>query len=258
MKMQLKQKMIGVTSVALLAGMFMMPLTCNAQGRGRGMGNQMGSLSTVITQLPMQDLSAQEKEGLLLMREEEKLARDVYQALYKKWNHLTFAQIAKSEQQHMDSIKVLLDKYSIPDPIKTSEQGVFANTKLQKLYGALIAKGEKSLVDALQVGATIEDLDINDLYELIAQTDNKDIKIVYQNLVKGSRNHIRAYIARLSMNNASYEAQFLSSSVIDDIINKPRERGMVDENGVQISSSRQGGPGRGMGRGGQQGGGGFL
>ncbi len=255
--MKLKEKMIGVTSVALLAGMLLVPLTCNAQGRGRGMGNQMGNLGTVIKQLPMEDLSVGEKEGLLLMREEEKLARDIYQAMYKKWNHLTFAQIAKSEQQHMDNIKVLLDKYSIHDPIKSSESGVFANSKLQELYNSLSTKGEKSLVDALQVGATIEDLDIKDLYELIGQTDNKDIKIVYQNLAKGSRNHIRAYIARLSMNNANYEAQFLSSSVIDDIINSPRERGMVDENGIQISSARQSGPGKGMGRGGQRGGG-FL
>ncbi len=257
MKMQLKQKLIGVTSVALVAGMFMAPLSSDAQGRGRGQGhgqaNQTSNLTSVIGQLPMQDLNAAEKAGLLLMREEEKLARDVYQVLYKKWNHLTFAQIAKSEQQHMDALKVLLNKYSLTDPIQTQEQGVFADPELQKLYDSLIAKGEKSLIDALQVGATIEDLDIKDLYELIEQTDNKDIKIVYQNLVKGSRNHMRAFIGRLAMNNSTYEAQFLTATVIDDIVESSRERGMVDENGTQISGSGRSGSGKGMRRGGSQG-----
>ncbi len=261
MKMQLKQKLIGVTSVVLVAGMFMAPLSSDAQGRGRGQGhgqgNQTSSLTSVIGQLPMQDLNAAEKAGLLLMREEEKLARDVYQVLYKKWNHVTFAQIAKSEQQHMDALKVLLNKYSLTDPITTREQGVFADPELQKLYDSLIAKGEKSLIDALQIGSTIEDLDIKDLYELIEKTDNKDIKIVYQNLVKGSRNHMRAFIGRLAMNNSTYEAQFLTATVIDDIANSSRERGMVDENGAQISGSGRSGSGKGMRRGGSQGGGRF-
>lgn len=264
MKMHFKQKLITVTSVALLAGMFMTPLNCDAQGRGRGQGNGQGgggsqqlSLTSVIAKLPMQDLSGAEKAGLLLMREEEKLARDVYQVLYKKWNHLTFAQIARSEQQHMDALRMLLDKYSLIDPIKTSEQGVFTDIKLQKLYDSLIEKGEKSLVDALQVGATIEDLDIKDLYELIDETDNRDIQIVYQNLVKGSRNHMRAFIGRLAINNSSYEAQFLMAKEIDDIVNSSPERGMVDENGVRISGSGRSGSGKGMRRGGSQGGGRF-
>jgi hypothetical protein len=250
MKMKINQKLIGVTSVALLVGMCMAPFSCDAQGRGRGQGHGQGKggsqqigLSSVISQLPMQDISDVEKAGLVLMREEEKLARDVYRTLYKKWKHLTFAQIAKSEQQHMDTLKIVLDKYNLADPILTSESGVFANPELQELYASLIEKGERSLVDALQVGATIEDLDIKDLYELIEQTDNKDIKIVYQNLAKGSRNHMRAFTARLAMNNSSYKAQFLTSTVLADIVKSSRERGMVDENGLVIN--RRSGSGKG-------------
>ena len=88
-----------------------------------------------------------EKNHLLLMREEEKLARDVYQALNAKWNHRTFTNIAKSEQQHMDSLKVLLDKYGIPDPTAGKKPGEFTNQKLQGLYAELVQKGSTSLSD---------------------------------------------------------------------------------------------------------------
>lgn len=266
MKIKFSQKLIGVTSVALIAAMFMAPVNSDARGRGHGQGQGYGTgtegtrqvgLSTVVANMPMQDLDAVEEVGLSKMREEEKLARDVYQVLYKKWNHLTFAQIARSEQQHMDSLKVLFDKYNLIDPITDSAVGVFTDPELQELYHSLVARGEKSLVDALQVGATIEDLDIKDLYDLLEQTDNSDIKTVYQNLVKGSRNHLRSFSYRLSLNNATYEAQYLTAAQIDDIITSPRERGMVDENGVQISGS--GTSGRGKGRGaGMQGANGLL
>ena len=253
MKTQINQKLIAVTSAALIAGMFMAPLDSGARGRGRGQGNGMGSnqseqlgLPAMIANMPMQDLSSVEKSGLIKMREEEKLARDVYRVLYQKWNHLTFAQIAKSEQQHMDILKVLLGKYNLADPITTEETGVFSDPELQELYHSLVAKGEKSMIDALQVGATIEDLDIKDLYEIFAQTDNQDIKTVYQNLAKGSRNHLRAFSYRLSLNNSSYTAQFLTASQVDDIISSTKERGMVDENGVQLSG--RSGTGKGKGR----------
>ena len=236
----------------------MAPLSSDARGRGRGMGSngggggQQASLPAVISTMPMQDLSDEEKSGLLKMREEEKLARDVYQQLYKKWNHLTFAQIAKSEQQHMDILEVLLTKYSLPDPAAGREPGVFTDQKLQKLYDNLVAKGEKSVLDALQVGATVEDLDISDLNGLIKETDNHDIKTVYQNMVKGSRNHLRAFSGRLGLKNVSYEAQFLAAADIEAIINSPLERGMVDENGTQIRGGS--GSGKGQRRAGMRGG----
>ena len=252
MRVEIKQKLIAVTGVALMAGLFIAPLNSEARGLGRGQGNGMGNsqgqqpgLISIVSTMPMQDLDLREKAGLIKMREEEKLARDVYQVLYQKWNHLTFAQIAKSEQQHMDTLKILLDKYGVVDPISNTDTGVFADPELQELYHSLITKGEKSVVDALQVGATIEDLDIKDLYDLIEQSDNHDIKIVYQNLAKGSRNHLRAFSYRLSLNNSNYQAQFLSETQVNDIINSPKERGMVDENGVASKGRTASGKGKG-------------
>lgn len=249
--MKWNKKAISVAGLAIVAGMLMVPVYGEARGRGIGYrsdGGQQTDQSTVVANLPIQELSIEEELGLIKMREEEKLARDVYQALYENWNHRVFYNIAQSEQRHMDFIKVLLDKYSITDPITNSFRGVFTDHELQDLYTSLVEQGSQSLVEALKVGATIEDLDIMDLYNFLEQTDNTDIKIVYQNLAKGSRNHLRTFVSQLSMNDTAYDAQFLTAEQVNDIITSPRERGRLDENGVQVSGNGQGsGKGRGKG-----------
>jgi hypothetical protein len=155
------------------------------------MGILMIALLTPVLQAA--GLSDVEKNHLLLMREEEKLARDVYQALNAKWNHQTFSNIIKSEQQHMDELKVLLDKYGFPDPAAGKKPGEFKNQKLQGLYADLVQKGSKSLIDALAVGVEVEKLDIADLEESISKTTHSDVNLVYKNLLKGSNNHLEAF-----------------------------------------------------------------
>jgi len=53
------------------------------------------------------------------------------------------------------------------------------------------------LADALRVDALVEEVDIIDLEKYIAQTDNEDLILVYQNLLKGSQNHLRAFSSTL-------------------------------------------------------------
>ncbi len=238
--MKLNKQLIGAAGLALVAGMLMAPVDGETRGKGYGQGSgggQQGGLATIVAGLPMQDLSVAEEVGLTKMREEEKLARDVYQVLYEKWNQQIFSNIAQSEQQHMNAVKVILDKYSLVDPITDSSIGLFTDLELADLYTSLVEQGQLTLVDALIVGATIEDLDIKDLYDLIEETDNTDIKVVYQNLAKGSRNHLRAFTYQLSIQGVSYEAQFLTAEQLNAIISSPRERGRVDENGEQVSGN---------------------
>ena len=52
-------------------------------------------------------LSDEEVYWLMYMREEEKLARDVYATLYEKWGTRIFNNIRVSEQRHMDAVKAL-------------------------------------------------------------------------------------------------------------------------------------------------------
>ncbi len=199
----------------------------------RTWGQETGLVS-LINSLPHQDLSAEETEALIKMREEEKLARDVYKVLYDIWGVQIFANISRSEQRHMDAVKALLDKYNLPDPVSDPTAGIFSSQKMQTLYNDLTARGSKSLVDALLVGATIEDLDIYDLKECLSKTDNQDISTVFQNLMKGSRNHLRAFSRMLSLFGQDYTAQFLSQDEVDAIVNSPRERGPVNQDGLPL------------------------
>ena len=184
-----------------------------------------------VQSLPKQQLTQQEIKDLLHMREEEKLARDVYLTLYNYWRLPIFRNIARSEQWHMNMVGVLLKKYGIPDPVaETGDRiGVFKDQHLQELYNKLVAEGKKSLVDALKVGATIEDLDIADLERAIKDTDNEDIKIVYLNLMKGSRNHMRAFVRLLRRFGADYKPQYISQEEFERIMSTPIERGFVTE-----------------------------
>jgi hypothetical protein len=159
------------------------------------------------------------------MREEEKLARDVYTTLGNKWGVQIFSNIAASEQTHTDAVRNLLSSYNIPDPVKNDEVGVFQSETLQKLYTDLLAEGEQSLVQALKVGAEIEDLDIRDLDLAMSETSNENILQVYANLQKGSRNHLRSFVRQLELRGDEYAPKYISLEEYNSIIASEQERG---------------------------------
>ncbi|MEJ2601375.1 MAG: DUF2202 domain-containing protein [Anaerolineales bacterium] len=172
------------------------------------------------------ELSQLESEGLIFMREEEKLARDVYLTLANAWNLNIFQNIASSEQTHSEAVKTLLDRYGLEDPVVNDEVGVFTNPDLQALYDKLAAQGSQSLGEALNVGATIEEIDILDLEDYIAQTDKADIQLVYENLLKGSRNHLRAFVSTIQkQTGSSYQPQYLSQEAYQAIVGSEIESG---------------------------------
>lgn len=183
------------------------------------------SLQEQLNDLPMETLSADEQSSLLFMREEEKLARDVYVVLFDKWGVNIFSNISKSEQTHMDAMLLLLTKYSLTDPVGTNSVGVFSNSVLQDLYDQLVTKGKISLLDAYQVGATIEDVDIFDLSNALKKTDNEDITLVYEMLSKGSRNHLRSFYGNILNVDGSYTPQYITQEEFDAIVTSPKETG---------------------------------
>ncbi len=161
-------------------------------------------------------LSATEEAGILFMREEEKLARDVYLALYDVWQLRVFTNIARSEQQHMDSMLALIDRYDLDDPALTP--GVFANPELQELYDVLVERGAQSMEEALRVGALVEEVDIEDLLVDIAAADNEDVLVIYDSLLKGSYNHLRAFVSQIDRFYDDYEPTVLPQDEYDEII----------------------------------------
>lgn len=176
--------------------------------------------STKLNQVST-DLTDEEIESLLYMREEEKLARDVYIVLGDLYSSLKiFENIANSEQRHMDSIKNLLDKYGLEDPAEGNDIGEFTNQDLQNLYTTLVNEGKQSLIDALTVGGKIEEIDIIDLKNYINITDKPDIIKVFSNLLDGSKNHLRAFVKELDKQGVTYEPFYLSQEEFDEIIDE--------------------------------------
>lgn len=176
--------------------------------------------------LPLGELTDAETAGLLLMREEEKLAGDVYLALYNLHGQRIFDNIAQSEQTHTAAVKLLLDRYDLSDPVGANGMGVFTDPDLQDLHDSLVAAGTPSLLLALQVGAQVEELDIYDIARLTAELeDNQDIALVYDNLAKGSRNHLRSFYRQILDNGGSYTPQYITQEEFDAIVNSAIESG---------------------------------
>jgi len=191
-------------------------------------------------------LTKNEAEDLLVLREEEKLARDVYLYSYDKYNTQIFSNISSSEQRHMDKILFLLTKYGLDDPAN-AVRGKFNNTKLQDLYNKLTAQSDISLIEALRVGATIEDLDIFDIDTFMNRTNDTDIMAVYESLNCGSRNHLRAFMKQLKENKGTYTPQFLTQERFDKIL-----KGSHEQCGKKSKGQGKGhgkGKGKGMGKG---------
>ena len=158
-----------------------------------------------------EEMSSSDEEALIYMREEEKLAHDVYIAMYEQWGLVIFHNISRSEQSHTDSIKALLEVYNIPDPAST-EPGVFTNPELQDLYNQLVTQGKQSLSEALLVGAAIEEIDILDLQESLNESDNSNILRVFNNLLRGSTNHLKAFTSTFfAETGKTYQPQFMSA-----------------------------------------------
>ncbi|OZA22680.1 MAG: hypothetical protein B7X93_12695 [Hydrogenophilales bacterium 17-61-9] len=173
----------------------------------------------------LSSLSAAEKSDLLFMREEEKLARDVYLTLYETWGLPVFSNIASSEQSHMDAVLKLLRTYRLTDPAAGLAIGEFANPELQALYDTLMAKGRLGALDALQVGGIIEETDMHDLVAAIERADNADLDATYANLLCGSRNHLRAFAANIeSMTGKAYTALVIPQDEVDAVVDSPLEQ----------------------------------
>jgi len=165
-------------------------------------------------------LTEKEIEDLIFLREEEKLARDVYIYSYNKYQKSIFNNISESEQSHMNRVITLMNKYGIHDSMST-EIGVFNNAVLQELYYSLTTLVDISLVEALTVGAIIEDLDINDIDHFINNTSKPDLLNVYDNLTCGSKNHIRSYTKQLENNGVTYVPQYISLAYYTEILSQP-------------------------------------
>ena len=262
----MKNQMVRwIGSIALLAGFTLLFSQCEKAEQPGAVDGLSGTAITergveagpvdmcscLTANFGLQELSDAEEEALLFMREEEKLARDVYLGLNEQWQAPVFANIARSEQRHMDAILCLIKKYELEDPVGENAQGVFQNATLQEMYNNLMAQGAGSLKDALTVGATIEDVDIFDLLQNIDNSaiDNGDILAAFTELTRGSRNHLRGFIRQLDILGETYQVQYISQEEFNYIISSEREKGSA----ICGACPNGGGQGNSNGKGGGNG-----
>lgn len=172
---------------------------------------------------PPGDLSSAEIAGLRFSREEEKLARDVYGVLTASGP--IFSNIQASEQRHFDAIGGLLVTYDLDDPAEGLDAGEFQDPQLATLYQELARRGAPGGLDAIGVGCTIEDLDLHDLATAQLTVTHPDLATVYDNLARGSRNHLRAFYSKLVDGGGSYTPTWIDQATFDEIVTTPKEPG---------------------------------
>ena len=171
------------------------------------------------------ELNQDEIDALLYMREEEKLAHDVYLTLYEKWDLVLFNNIVRSEQRHMNAVKTLIDRYGLDDPM-LANVGEFTNQDLQSLYDDLVIKGSQSISDALLVGGAIEEIDILDLQDGLKETSNPDVTRVFESLLRGSYNHLKAFVNTFNRQTAEiYQPQYMTQNVFDENVAQSNANG---------------------------------
>jgi len=181
-----------ITTAFIAAILVASPMSAMA-GKGKSTASKRPSTATVV----LAPLTDPEIATLKWMREEEKLARDIYVAMSTQYSQNIFKNIAASEQKHFDAIGEKLVLYGIEDPALDAP-GFFSVQELQDMYDALLAKGWISYADALEVGVAIEKEDIADLAAAIAGTTSRPLATTYQQLLNSSENHLRSFQKLLS------------------------------------------------------------
>ncbi len=224
-----------------------------------------GGSSAIAIEPSAESLTDVEVEGIMFMREEEKLAYDVYTTFAEMYGQPIFSNIASAEAQHMSAVLGLIEAYDLDDPVDDSPPGTFTDQKLQDLYDELIEQGSVDLAAALEVGAVIEEVDILDLEEYLGKTTNPDIIQVYENLLRGSENHLRAFVSQLEsagidrggpvlMDETAYQTTLTSQMQRGDASGTGHGEGECDESGEGQHDQDQHGQGmQGDGQGGMHG-----
>jgi hypothetical protein len=211
----------------------------------------VGGIGALFAEIEPVALFDFEEAAVLSMWEEEKLARDVYLALADTWQLPIFGNIARAEQKHMDLVWKLIETYTIVHSFTEDTPGVFVDDSVAQLYGGLVARGEVSLVEALLVGVEIEDMDLFDLYEILYATENDHLELVFRNLAKGSRNHLRVFLRALEAQGETYlPGAYLDEEAFNAILEANMEQRMhYTADGETVPACGGAVGGFGMGRG---------
>ncbi|MHC5006288.1 MAG: DUF2202 domain-containing protein [Planctomycetota bacterium] len=231
---------ICVAATVILSLAFASPAGAQGQATTRAGSDCVAGFADLYNAIEPVELSKYEETTVAFIWEQEKMARDVYTELAARWRMPIFSNIASAEQNHMNMVSKLFETYGVEDSFTELPPGIFDNQELAGLKIELVEKGEDSLVKALQVGAEIEEKGLDDLGELLDNTYNGHVKLVAENLAKGSRNHLRAFMGALDAQDETYEPQHLDPGEFFLILDRDRETGLVDAEGEPVDSCAEG------------------
>ena len=231
----------GFVGLAIIAGAG----SAMAKG-GKSMFVEVDDISTTTEDVSTTDdglLDNSELTHLIFMREEEKLARDVYTKLGSMYpDSVIFGNIDDSEQRHTTAVKNMIEKYGYEDPNTNDNIGVYTGEDygwyFTEKYNLLVERASISELEALYVGAFIEELDMMDIKQcpkVIVETDNginevtncgristdnSDIANLYDSLLDGSDSHLEGYVKNIEkyIGKGNYQAQVLSQDQVDEIL----------------------------------------
>ena len=228
-------KIPSIAHITSLAIASVILLSACGGGSSTSLVSTTTTTETDITSVPevpaSAELSAAEIQGLLYMREEEELARDLYLDIYAaKDSRLTiFKNISdNAETQHAIAVLALLDMYGIEDP-STGVHNTYTSVEIQALYDQLfnIAIGSDDIA-ALKVGALVEETDIRDinLEKAKVSANHTEIISTYEYLLCGSRNHLRAFAKQIeSRTGQPYVTQIPEMDAeVQDILNSSQDQ----------------------------------
>lgn len=232
---------MNMTTIFIIAAMLAAISSSINAGRG-GNKSAGGSGSTSSTSLDSIEIS-----HLTFMREEEKLARDVYLTLAEQYpGHPIFNNIAtRAEQTHTDTMRDKLEQFNLEDPNPNTNnlpasRGIFTGAEwgsyFTEKYSELTTQGITSTLNAFYVGAFIEELDMKDISVCpqimiehgypspcgLAYTDESALQTAYSSLINGSENHLRAYVKQIEViiGIGNYRAQYLTQEEVDAILGR--------------------------------------
>jgi len=151
----MRKRFSKLVLLALTVSVLVLAFGASAVAAGNGPNPNAGQGVCLDPADPASPLTAEEITWLTYMREEEKLAKDVYLAMYDVYGARVFKNIAASELRHTTSVKALLNRYGVADPVGNNAAGVFTNPDLQALYNQLVQDGKVSLTEAYKVGILV-------------------------------------------------------------------------------------------------------
>lgn len=206
-------------------------------------GNATASAATGDDSTGVLDFN--EQTHLVFTCEEEKLARDVYRVLGRRFPEIgTFTDMDASKDHNRCAVLDLMRKYRVSIPRVNDNVGVFSwgiyGRYFTEKYLALTSQGSSSPLDALFVGAFMEELNIldingcpkvivdisNGINEVAAcgrnYTRNPDLLQVYDSMLEESRKHLRLLVhdIELQIGSGKYQAQVLQQNEVDDILSR--------------------------------------